>query len=94
MIKLKWHGIVPDNMLEIEDIVRQDLIQIDEDLEGKSSGLIFHNVFLEGDLDGPLVFVWGEKSDDEQYHCEYDPNPQWVSLEDEKSFDKGEDLKL
>lgn len=90
MIKLKWHGEIPDNILEIEPIVMQDLSSIDKDLDGCST-LIFHHVFLTDDYDGPLVFVWGEKDDDEFYHCKYDPNPNWSSIKD---WDETEDLDL
>ena len=83
MIQLKWHKEIPDHILEIEHIVQQDLIKIDNDLESKPSKLIFHHVFLTEDVEGPCVFVWGEKEDDEFYHCEYLSDPQWSSFDEE-----------
>jgi hypothetical protein len=83
MIRLKWHGDLPENILEVEHLVQQDLVSIHEDLDGESGKLIFHHVFLGDDHSGPLVFVWGEEGDNDNYHCEYDPAPQWSSIADE-----------
>jgi hypothetical protein len=77
MIKLKWPNGIPENVLELEHIVLQDLVKLHEDLDKKPSSLIFHTVFVTDDLDGPIVHVWGE--DDEFYHCKYDPEPIWES---------------
>lgn len=93
MIKLKWHGDLPENILEIEHLVQQDLVKINSDLEGQCGELIFHHVFLAESHDGPLVFVWGEDGDNEYYHCKYDPEPKWESFDSEKSLDTDEDLK-
>jgi hypothetical protein len=82
MIKLKWHGEIPENVLEVEHIVQQDLVTIHEDLDGECSELIFHHVFLGDTHSGPLVFVWGEPGDNDNYHCEYDPAPEWTSVAD------------
>jgi hypothetical protein len=80
MFKLKWHGNLPENILEIEQVVRQDLVVLHNNLMQKPSKLIFHHVSL-GDhgYEGPLVFIWGEDGDDDNYHCEYDPAPVWQS---------------
>ena len=91
MIQLKWHKEIPDNILEIESIVKQDLSKVNDDLEGKCSNLIFHHVFLTDDYDGPLVIVWGEEGDNDFYHCEYDPKPNWSSI---KEWNDSEDLSL
>jgi hypothetical protein len=81
-MKFKWHGDIPDTVLEIEHLVRQDMIHMDEDLEGKRGNLIFHTVLIGDNWDaGPIVHVWGEPGDDEQYHCEYDGDPKWESIE-------------
>jgi hypothetical protein len=79
MIKLKWHEEIPDNVLELEHIVLQDLVKLHDDMEKKPSSLIFHTVYATDDLDGPIVHVWGEDDDDEHYHCKYDPKPIWES---------------
>lgn len=79
MIKLKWHEEIPDNVLELEHIVLQDLVKLHDDMEKKPSSLIFHTVYATDDLDGPIVHVWGEDDDDEFYHCKYDPDPVWES---------------
>jgi len=89
MIKLKWHGDLPENLSEIEETVIKDLENIHDDLDGDPSPLIFHHVFLEKNHNGPLVFVWGESGDNDQYHCEYDPNPKWESI---NSLDSNEEL--
>jgi hypothetical protein len=87
MIRLKWHGEFPDDLLEIEQVVRQDMSDLHEQFHGNCSKLIFHTVFLGEDLEGPIVMVWGQEGDDDQYHCEYDPNPDW------QSFSELEDLE-
>jgi hypothetical protein len=93
MIKLKWHGEMPENLEEIEAKVKEDLVDIHDALEGDSGELIFHHVFLGKSHDDPLVFVWGEEGDNEYYHCEYDPHPKWKSFgETEESLDSDRDL--
>jgi hypothetical protein len=87
MIKLKWHGEIPDNILEIEHVVQQDLVKLHEDLDKKPSNLIFHTVFVGEDPDGPIVHVWSEDNDDEQYHCEYDAAPVWQSFTEQELKD-------
>ena len=89
MIKLKWHGDLPDNLLDIEKTVIKDLETIHDDLDGECGGLIFHHVFLSKNYDDPLVFVWGETGDNDQYHCEYIINPAWESI---NSIDNDEEL--
>ena len=39
MIKLKWHGDLPDNIEEIEQKVKIDLVDIHDDLEEEPSAL-------------------------------------------------------
>jgi len=89
MIKLKWHGDLPDNLEDIEEKVKADLEIIHDDLEGDPSALIFHHVFLSKDHDDPLVFVWGEEGDNEHYQCEYILDPEWKSI---KSFDSDDEI--
>jgi hypothetical protein len=88
MIKLKWPKEIPDNVLELEQIVLQDLVRLHEDLEKKPSSLIFHTVFVTDDPDGPIVHVWGEDDDDEYYHCKYDPYPIWESFSEQDLDEK------
>ena len=80
MIKLKWHGTLPENLLDIEERVIKDLETIHDDLEQEPSALIFHHVFLSKNHDEPLVFVWGEEGDNEHYQCEYILDPEWKSI--------------
>lgn len=87
MIKLKWHEEIPDNVLELEQLVLQDLVSLHDDLDKQPSGLIFHTVFVTEDPDGPIVHVWGEEDDDEYYHCKYDPEPVWGN-HSEKELDE------
>ena len=92
MIKLKWHDEIPENVLEIEHLVRQDMIKLHEDLEKKPSNLVFHTVYATDDLDGPIVHVWGEEGDDEYYHCKYDPDPIWESWSEENLKEQFEEI--
>ena len=80
MIKLKWHEEIPDNILELEHLVLQDLVSLHDDLEKNPSNLIFHTVLVTENLDGPIVHVWGEADDDVHYHCKYVPDPFWESF--------------
>ena len=81
MIKLTWHGSLPENFQEVEEAVIKDLESIHDDLEGDPSALIFHTVLLGNSWEeGPVVHVWGEEGDRESYHCEHDMVPEWVSL--------------
>jgi hypothetical protein len=89
MINLKWHGEIPDNILELDHLVKQDLVRIHDDLDGECGELIFHHVFTSDNHSDPLVFVWGESGDNDQYHCEYIINPAWESI---NSLDSDEDL--
>jgi len=89
MINLKWHGDLPNDLSEIEQKVKEDLITLHEDLDGECGELIFHHVFLSKDYNDPLVFVWGELGDNECYHCEYIPNPKWESIKN--SVDSSEE---
>jgi hypothetical protein len=62
------------------------------------SELIFHHVFLTKDLDGPCVFVWGEKGSD-AFHCEYVEKTEWKTLaemeaEEKSSTPASDDAKL
>lgn len=61
-----WHNEVAD---EIKGTVKKD---IDEHLSHikHPSQVVFHTVFLGGDMDGPCVMVWG-LPDDDSYHAEY-----------------------
>ena len=97
LIKLKWHGDLPENLSEIEETVIKDLENIHDDLDGDPSPLIFHTVKLGESWDhGPIVHVWGEEGDKEYYHCEYDQVPEWVSLkqweDDPDSLDNDQEL--
>lgn len=87
MIKLKWHEEIPDNVLELEQLVLQDLVRLHEDLEKKPSGLFFHTVFVTEDPDGPIVQVWGEDDDDVHYHCKYVPDPLWETFQEQNLKD-------
>jgi hypothetical protein len=78
MFKLKWHGDIPENVLELEHLVMQDLVKLHNDLEQEPSKLMFHHVFVDT-TDGPLVFVWGVEGDNDHYHCKYDADPIWES---------------
>jgi hypothetical protein len=89
MIKLKWHGDLPENLSDIEERVIKDLKTIHDDLEEDPSALIFHHVFLSKNHDEPLVFVWGEEKDKEYYQCEYVENPNWKTI---NSFDDDEEI--
>lgn len=86
MINLKWHDEIPDTLLEIEDIVRQELIPIDKNLENKCSSLIFHQIFLTEDYEGPSVIVWGEENDDDFYHCKHILKSEYISLNEFEDF--------
>jgi hypothetical protein len=79
MIRLKWHGALPDtNMDELGLTVIQDIQSGLWGLE-RPSELIFHTVFLSKSYDGPCVTVWGVEGDDEQFHCEYQEDPEFVN---------------
>jgi hypothetical protein len=95
MTKLKWHGDLPVDILEADRIVRNDIEQSLWGLE-KPSELIFHTVFM-GDGDDinnePIVLVWGEPGDDEQFHCQYHPDAEWTTFdEDENQVDIEDDM--
>lgn len=86
MYKLKWHGVIPENVLEIEQIVLQDLATLHNDLDQQPSKLTFHNVAItDQGYEGPIVFVWGEKEDNEHYHCKYDKDPTWISYKEHET---------
>jgi hypothetical protein len=87
MIKLKWHEEIPDNVLELEHIVLQDLVRLHEDLEKNPSSLFFHTVYATDDPDGPIVQVWGEDDDDVYYHCKYVPDPLWETFQEQNLKD-------
>jgi hypothetical protein len=87
MIKLKWHEEIPDNVLELEQLVIQDLVRLHEDLEKKPSSLFFHTVFVTEDPDGPIVQLWGEDDDDVYYHCKYNPDPLWETFQEQNLKD-------
>ena len=90
-MKLIWKNNPPvDEIINIEKIVKED-IEINLSSIDKPSELIFHTVFLshtENYKEEPIVLVWGEEDDDENYHCEYIKDPEWKSL---KSFDDDEE---
>lgn len=80
MITITWHGLVPvDNIDGIELAVLEDIKRSLTSLD-KPSDLIYHLVPLGDDYDGPSVTVWGEAGDDDHFHCEYQHETEWVSL--------------
>lgn len=81
IVKLKWHGELPasQNMDELEHKVALDLTSVLDNVESPSK-LIFHTVFVGKTMRDEIVTVWGEQDDDENFHCEYVENPEWVSL--------------
>lgn len=92
-MKLTWHNTEDAVAAQHADIVIEDLKRLDIE---QPSTLIFHHVPLEGSYDGPLVFVWGEKGDDEGYHCEYVEKPEWKTsdeLDAEKKIDNGKETR-
>lgn len=86
MDKLKWHGVLPPNLTEVEEQVKAD-IKWNFDLLESPSKLIFHHVFLTNDYKGPSVIIWGEEGDDECFHCEYYTVTKLISLDDEEDID-------
>jgi hypothetical protein len=81
-INLKWHGIIPPDIKKIELTVKFDIWHyVDTDFP---SDLIFHTVFLDNKNDGESVHVWGEKGDDEAFHCQWAEHIEWVNLNGEK----------
>ena len=78
MIALKWHSSKPD-IPDIDELIKFDLEKTLPDGYNPSD-LLFHTFFTE-DTNGPVVHIWGEEGDDEYYHCEYDPAPQWVTYD-------------
>ena len=83
MIALKWYRLPPDNADAVDAAVRKDLDSpLYRDLYNTPSALITHTVFLGESFDeGPVVYVWGEKGDDTQFHCRWEPQCQWVAVD-------------
>jgi hypothetical protein len=89
MINLKWHQLPPDNADAVDAAVRKDLAsplyrdsRYYRDLYDTPSALITHTVFLGESFDeGPVVYVWGEKGDDTQFHCRWEPCCEWVAVD-------------
>lgn len=75
-MELVWHDTDTDIAKSLERIVQDDLRR---NMEEDPSGLIFHHVFLTRDMDGPCVFVWGEKGSN-AFHCEYHEKTEWKTL--------------
>ena len=81
-----WHDTDDSMARGLEETVLEDLRQtMDVD---HPSDLMFHHVFLTRDLDGPCVFVWGEKGSD-AFHCEYIEKTEWKTLAEMEAEEKG-----
>lgn len=66
-----WEGPTPDNLEEIEKIVRKDMESDGVNMEIPSK-LVFCDVYLTEDYDsGPTVTVWGEKDNDLYFLAKY-----------------------
>lgn len=80
MIKLKWHGELPDtDLVKLNVAVGRDIVRSLESLDNPCD-LMFHTVFLSSDMEGPHVIVWGEPNDNKHFHCQYYHQSNWVSL--------------
>lgn len=80
-IRITWHG-TPEHMdLATELAVRNIRDELIDRLD-RPGDLIHHTIFLGETMHvGPVIHVWGEEGDD-AFHCEWDDEIGWVSLEE------------
>jgi hypothetical protein len=80
---LVWHEQTPDNMHEIEQSVVEDILSSLRSLKTPSD-LMYHIVFLSDSLDGESVTVWGEIGDENNFHCQWYKQTDWISITNDK----------
>jgi len=81
LVGLLWHNEPAWDKDKAEEAIWNDLGgPIYTDLLDKPSNLITHTVFLGPNMDnGPVVHIWGEEGDDDNLHCKWADNIEWVS---------------
>lgn len=82
MYKFKWHNVPSGDVAAIESAVQLDLDTLGYCHDTDPSWLITHTVFLGKSMDvGPVVHVWGEEDDHEFFHCKWEPEVKWVTVQ-------------
>lgn len=80
--KISWDG--PPRP-EFNEIIQREISELLAHGLACASDLCFHSIWLEdGDPDGPTIFVHG-KQDDDTFYAEYVGEPNWVTVESEKT---------
>lgn len=76
-LKLKWISEdLPKDLDVAEQQIRREIMEMDMD---DPMDLMFHTVFLTGDMEGPSVFV--HPSDDGTHMvCSYSAVTEWVAI--------------
>lgn len=85
-VKLHWYGTPPD-IPNCEEFIIKDCESSLGGLE-KVSELLFHIIPLAKSYEYDIITVWGESSSENILHCQYDPKPHWISLDDWKKQSK------
>ena len=80
MYNIIWDGIA---RLDLNHIIRQELDEMLEDLDGDVKNLIFHTIFLTDDFDGPAIII-ACNQDSGDILAEYVEDTKWITIEDEK----------
>ena len=84
MVELVWHNEPAWDKTTTEAEIWRDLrSSIYTDILDKPSQLITHTVFMGRSYnEGPVVHIWGEPGDDNNLHCKWADDVEWVSYSD------------
>lgn len=78
---LVWVNKLPELSKDENSCLLKEIFYI-ENITDSPASMLFHHIFLTGDMDGPTVLAYGKSGNDKDIFLEYFENPVWISLED------------
>lgn len=82
MLNIIWDGDEPNLTEEEKEILKRELEELEEAISYDASNLITHTIFLESNLSGRTISVYGRQDDESNLFLEYHAETSWVTLDD------------
>lgn len=82
MYNTKWTHQPIDLTKEQLARLNREVAELSDELDS-ASDLIFHTVFLNEDMNGPIVMIDGRDGYDDTVFLTYYETPEWVNLKDD-----------
>lgn len=80
--KIEWENEHPELTEEQSKKLTGELDYLTEQLE-EPGDLIFHNVWLTEDTDGPMIMVYGKDDVRDTFFMSYYEETEWTTLDEE-----------